>query len=795
MSGEASARSPIEALVSLALDLRWTWLRSADELWRRIDAPLWARTGNPWRVVTAAGDDRLRALLEDAGFRTLLDGVVMEREALDVRPRWFGAVPDHAALGRVAYFCMEFGLTAVLPIYAGGLGVLAGDHLKAACELGVPLVAVGLLYSRGYFGQRFERGAQREEYPTIQAATLPIERVVDTNGAPVGVSLPLPGRSVVLRAGLVRIGAVTLYLLDADDPANGPDDRGITGELYGGDADMRLRQELALGVGGWRLLRGLGLNPDICHLNEGHAALATIERAAEVCVERNWPFERALAATRAGNVFTTHTAVSAGFDRFDRALMEPYLSAYAAGGRVDPDTIWRLGAEPGGGPFNMAHLALHASGRVNGVSRLHGEVSRNLFGRLFGGWPTGDVPVTHVTNGVHVPTWESLEAARLHEDGVAAAGDDGLWSMRVAGRLRLVESVRDRAQVSFRPDALTLGWARRFASYKRPTLLLQDADRFVRLLSHPQRPVQIVVAGKAHPRDEDGKALLREWLAFAERPDVAGRVAVLADYDMNLAATIVQGVDAWHKTPRRPWEASGTSGMKVACNGGLNLSEPDGWWFEAFSSDVGWAFSAVGDERESDALYSLLESDVVPAFYARDDRGLPAAWLARVRASMTRLVPQFSAGRMVREYVERLYLPAAEDYRERSAQDGAVAAEIVAWSRALDECWAATWFKHVEIERVADGIDVEAVLHLALDPAFVAVELVARSPEGEVPERYSLGAGVAVDADSNTFVYRRHVDADGSAERFAVRVVPFHPHAHVPLEQANVLWEPRAVAE
>jgi starch phosphorylase len=650
----------LRPLNDLAVDLRWTWLHATDALWRWIDAGVWERTGNPQLVLRSASAERWATLAQDAGFRGLLDEIVAARAALDAGQRWFPPAGAGNGLRSIAYFCMEFGLTQVLPIYAGGLGVLAGDHLKAACELGVPIVAVGLLYSGGYFRQRFdETGAQREEHPLIDPDTLPLERVHGPDGAAVGVTIALPGRDVLLRAWRARIGQVSLYLLDANDVANAPEDRRITAELYGGDADMRLRQELALGVGGWRLLRALGYAPDVCHLNEGHAAFATVERAVEHAKERGLTFDAALDATRPGNVFTTHTAVSAGFDRFDKSLLAPYLIAYAQGTPLDPNAVWRLGEEPGGDTFNMAHLALHASALINAVSRLHGEVSRRLFARLFAGTAEGDVPISYITNGVHVPTWESSEARVVRDRGVTQTSDDELLALRAAGRGRLIETVRARAAGDFSPDALTLGWARRFATYKRPTLVLSDPDRLIRLLRNPDRPVQIVVAGKAHPRDEEGKALLREWVRFAQRPDVAGRVAVLEDYDMALAGTIVQGVDVWLNTPRRPWEASGTSGMKVACSGGLNVSELDGWWTEAYAPELGWAFSSVGDAEETGQLYGVLEADVVPAFYTREGGGRPEAWLRRMRASMSNLVPVYSADRMVRQYVEAMYLPAA----------------------------------------------------------------------------------------------------------------------------------------
>jgi starch phosphorylase len=807
----------LRALVPLAFDLRWASSHTTNDLWRRIDGPRWDATRNPWLVLQSAGRTRLEKLARDDAFVAALREAERERDALLDGPSWFRRAHPDAQLDAAAYFCMEFGLTASLPIYAGGLGILAGDHLKAACDLGVPLVAVGLLYFAGYFRQTVDDdGAQHELYPPIDPSWLPLQRVLDETGAWLGVPLPLPGRTVTLRAWRAQIGAVSLYLLDSNDVANEPDDRRITGELYGGGHEVRLRQELALGIGGWRLLRSLGIAPEVCHLNEGHAAFAIFERARDLAADARWPFERALTAARVGNVFTSHTPVAAGFDRFERELIEPYLAAYAEEARIDLDALWRIGHERGTTVFNMAHLAIHASGCVNGVSRLHGDVSRHLFARLFPRWPTAEIPVTHVTNGVHMPSWESPEAdalwsrargkerwrgeSRGAERVLESVADADLWAMRSANRARLVATIRKRGRRAFDPSSLTIGWARRFAAYKRPTMILHDADRLARLLGDPERPLQIVVAGKAHPRDEEGKALLREWAAFSRREGVGDRVVLLVDYDMALAESIVQGVDVWLNTPRHPWEASGTSGMKVLVNGGLNLSELDGWWAEAYAPDLGWTFAERrerpdGSHRhisESDALYELLESEVVPGFYRRDDFGLPRDWLTHVRRSMERLTARFSADRMVREYVTDLYVPASSAYRRRIAGGGALAAAITQWAETLDAHWHELRFERVEMEARRDGFEAEVVIHLgSVDPSAVKVELFAHPVDRDPPERIDMGSGSPRDDEPGTFVYKTRLVTVWPADHYTARVVPYHPDARVPLEQRRILWDER----
>jgi glycogen phosphorylase len=628
---------------------------------------------------------------------------------------------------------------------------------------------------------------------------------------------------------------VKLYLLDSNDAANYPAHRGITNELYGGGPKLRLKQELLLGIGGWRLLRALAVQPGVCHLNEGHAAFAVLERARSFMQEASQPFEVALAVTRAGNLFTTHTAVGAGFDRFSPALIEQYLGAYAqqklgislhdllALGRADPN-------DPSE-PFNMAYLAMRGSAAVNGVSRLHGKVSRQLFEPLFPRWPRDDVPVGSVTNGVHMPTWDSAAADALWTQhcgkerwlGTAAGlerdihrtAEASLWQLRNAARLSLIEFARDRltGQLTasgaapeaadavkhlFDPNALTLGFARRFATYKRPNLLLHDRTRLLRLLSDPQRPVQLIIAGKAHPADQKGQALIQEWIHFIRESAARPHVIFLADYDMRLTEQLVQGVDVWINTPRRPWEACGTSGMKVLVNGGLNLSELDGWWAEAYTPQVGWA---VGDGREhgddpawdaaeAEALYGLLEREVIPEFYARDSAGIPTAWIARVRESMAQLTPRFSTNRTVREYVELYYLPAAIAYQQRAATQGALGRQIVEWRRRVDQHWESLRFSTLRVATEAGHhqFEIEILLN-DLEPDEVRLELYAEGPDGSGATRQEMTWARALPGAARGGVYNATVADTRPAGDYTVRVIPRRTGAGIPLECNRILWQ------
>jgi len=838
-TSRTTASTPIENLDyrELALDLQWCWDHAAEEVWQRLEPELWELTHNPWVVLQTVSAARLKELETEPRFRKLVAELLSRQREARTPVCWFQHHHLVAPFSCVAYFSMEFGLSEALPIYSGGLGNVAGDQLKAACDLGVPLVGVGLLYQQGYFRQAIDpAGAQLEIYPHNDPGQLPIAPVRDLNGEWLRLHLEMPGYGVWLRVWQAEIGRVKLYLLDSNDPANLPVHRGVTSELYGGGPELRLEQEIVLGIGGWRLLHELGLQPEVCHLNEGHAAFAVLERARTFMEETNRPFAVALAATRAGNLFTTHTPVDAGFDRFSPALMHQYLQNYAETRlRIsfeDLMTLGRFNPDDPGEPFNMAYLAIRGSGAVNGVSRLHGAVSRRIFQPLFPRWPECEVPVGHVTNGVHTPTWDSAEADSLWTaacgperwregeagatERIRALSDATLWTLRAKNRRGLVDYARKRMarQLSasgaeaeavanvrhvFDPDALTLGFARRFATYKRPKLLLHDPERLMRILTDPRRPVQLVLAGKAHPKDEAGKAMVQEWVRFVRRADVRLHAIFLADYDLLLAEQLVRGVDVWINTPRRPWEASGTSGMKVLVNGGLNLSELDGWWAEAYSPEVGWALGdghehgddPAWDACEAEALYDLLEHQVAPEFYARDASGIPVAWVARVRESMARLTPQFSAARMLRDYVERYYVPAAVGYGERAADRGAVGEQLIEWQRTLAERWGGIHFGHFEVERVGDHCVFRVQVSLnEVEPDSVEVELFAEPRALEAgAERIAMIRKEALVGAANGFVYEARLAVSRPANDYTPRVIPHHPAALVPLEAAQILWK------
>ena len=830
-----SAVEGFDSLAELALDLRWSWSHYADEVWRQLAPELWESTHNPWAVLQTVSRDHLKGMLADSAFRQRVEGLVRaKREAMEA-PAWFQQSHPQAPLACVAYFSLEFMLSEALPIYSGGLGNVAGDQLKAASDLGVPVVGVGLLYQQGYFRQVIGKdGAQQALFPYNDPGQLPILPLRQPNGEWLRLEIALPGYSVWLRTWQVQVGKAKLYLLDTNDLANLPAHRGITSELYGGGPELRLEQELLLGIGGWRLLVALGLQPEVCHLNEGHAAFAVLERARSFMLETGQPFPAALAATRAGNLFTTHTAVAAGFDRFPPGLIEQYLRGYAekklgitlhellALGRQNPNDSSES--------FNMAYLAIHGSGAVNGVSRLHGQVSRHLFEPLFPHWPAEEVPVGHVTNGVHVPSWDSAAADDLWTEGcgkgrwlgptenlgedIRRVSDAKLWHFRTAASKSLIHYARQRltrhylaagappevveaAGHLFDPNALTLGFARRFATYKRPNLLLHDPDRLLRLLSNPQRPVQLFIAGKAHPADAAGQALIQKWIHFIRQPAARPHAIFFSDYDMLLTEHLVQGVDVWLNTPRRPWEASGTSGMKVLVNGGLNLSELDGWWAEAYTPEVGWALGdgqehgddPAWDAAEAAALYDRLEREVIPEFYARDEQGVPTAWVARMRESMARLTPRFSANRTVREYTEQHYLPAAAAYRRRAADKGAGAAQLVEWRRSLEHHWATLRFGEVKVETKGNQHLFDVQIYLGeLDPAAVRVELYADGGGGS-PERHALERVRQLAGASGGYVYSAAVPAARPAADYTARVVPHREGVAVPLEAARILWQ------
>ena len=825
----------MDDLIELALDLRWSWDHGADDIWRLLSPELWDLTRNPWVILQTIASERLKEMCAEASFCARVKQLAQDLRTSRSAAAWFQKAQPQAPLTTVAYFSLEFMLGEALPIYSGGLGNVAGDQLKAASDLGVPVVGIGLLYQEGYFRQAIVAdGSQLALYPINDPGQLQIRPARDASGEWVRMQMQLPAYTIWVRAWQAQVGRMKLYLLDLNDPANPPIVRGITNELYGGGVEMRIAQELVLGLGGWWLLRRLGLTPEVCHLNEGHAAFAILERAADFRRETGQPFEVALQVTRAGNLFTTHTPVAAGFDRFPHDLVRQHLGNYAenqlgisfhdlmALGRQNPDDDQE--------PFNMAYLAIRGSGAVNGVSQLHGEVSRSIFQPLFPRWPVDEVPIGHVTNGIHVPTWDSQAADELWtgycgkerwlgetsqvEEAIRRVSDQELWAMRQVSRQGLVNQTRPRyakqlaasgaspeeiAQAGqiLNPEALTLGFARRFATYKRPTLLLHDPERLIRLLTDPQRPVQLLTAGKAHPADKAGQEMIRQWVQFTRRPEVQGRVVFLSDYDMLLTEQLVGGVDVWVNNPRRPWEACGTSGMKVLVNGGLNLSELDGWWAEAYQPQVGWALGdgqehggdPDWDAAEAIALYSILENEVIPTFYTRNADGLPTGWLAKMRESMASLTARFSANRVIRQYTNEYYLPRAAAYEARSQNQGALGVRLANWREMLEKEWNSLSFGGMQIE-TRDGqhyFRLEVIFG-GVDPQAVQVELYADGPGDHA--RQPMARGDKLPDREGGYLFTAQVPATRPASDFTPRLIPYFSGVAVPLEIPLILWYP-----
>ncbi len=830
---------PIEltALKDIALDLRWTWCHEADALWMKIDSEGWSRTRNPLWILQEASAVRMRELAADTSFVNDLKAISTARKNYIETENWFQTTYPDAKLGGVAFFSLEFGLGEALPLYAGGLGVLAGDFLKTASDLGVPIIGVGLLYQTGYFHQRIDAsGRQIETYPYNDPTWLPIQPAVDNAGTWLRILIELPGRTLHLRVWQATIGRTRLYLLDSNDPSNSPVDRGITAKLYDNAAETRLVQEIVLGVGGWRAIRACAPAAEICHLNEGHAAFLILERAAEAMRESGLSFQEALWAMRAGNIFTTHTSVAAGFDIFPARLIGKYLSSLygflpgETDGQADIFTLGSRDREDSEEPFNMAYLAARGSLLSFGVSRRHGQVSRQIFQPLFARWPAAEVPVGHITNGIHIPTWDSEDSDRIWTaacgkerwrclpDNLSAAiealPDEALWQMRAAGRERLVKEVRTRlrrhlgerglgqdtveaANRVLDPNILTLGVARRFTGYKRLDLLLRDPARLARLLNDPTLPVQLVIAGKAHPGDQKGKDVIQEWVWLAQRPEFRQRLVFLEDYDLTLAQELVQGVDVWINTPRRPWEACGTSGMKILVNGGLNLSELDGWWEEAFSPDVGWAIGGATasespnvDAIEALDLYTAIEQSIVPEFYDRDPLGIPHQWLARVRRSMAVLTPSYSSNRMVRDYVTQAYLPAAQCYADRAKDGGLIAKELQVWASRLSRCWSNLHIGAPSRSRADDCWTVSAPIYFGeMRQDDIRVELYADPIDGEAANIVAMVRGDVIPGAANGNIYSAQVAASRPVTDYTIRAIPSRQGVSIPAELPLILWQ------
>ncbi|PCJ87417.1 MAG: alpha-glucan phosphorylase [Thiotrichaceae bacterium] len=828
----------LEALTDLALDLRWTWSHGADVLWKMLDEEGWERTKNPWILLQNLSQQRLQQLADNAPFCQELNRLTEERAAYQTEQGWYGEAQANFDIGRVAYFSMEFGLGEALPIYAGGLGILAGDYLKTASDLGLPAIGVGLLYQEGYFRQMIDAdGKQLAIYPYNEPSTLPIQPARMASGKWLHIPLNLPGRKLMLRVWQVNVGRVKLYLLDSNDPLNSPRDRGITSKLYGGGKELRFLQEMVLGIGGWRLLEAIGDKISVCHLNEGHAAFVILERARHCMEQTSLSFDEALWMTRAGNVFTTHTPVEAGFDTFPAQFIDKYFPMFhdfLTRTGLSLQQLLALGrknADDNNEAFNMAYLAMRGCARSNAVSRLHGKVSQHLFSPLYPHWPIAEVPVSHVTNGVHVPSWDSPWADQLWTEtcgkqrwlggteslhhAIESIDDATLWKLRANEREDLIHYARQRLALQLGqvgaspeqvdsavqvldPNALTLGFARRFATYKRPNLLLHDKARLSRILTDSNKPVQLIIAGKAHPNDIEGQRMIQEWIAFVKQPDIKGHVVFLEDYDIALAQHLVQGIDVWINTPRRPWEACGTSGMKVLANGGLNLSELDGWWAEACTCDVGWSIGdgkehggdPDWDANETEQLYQRLENEIIPLFYTRDAQGLPRDWLTLIRNSMKTLAPQFSSNRMVREYVEQLYHPAATDYKNRHANHAQLTKQLHHWYNDLRLHWHQIHFGNIDTQKTDDGWSFQVQVYLGeILPDQVRVELYAEGIGNEPPLVITCHCEKEITGAIHGYSYLADIETTRPAIDYTVRVIPYHDEAQIPAEANLIIWQ------
>ncbi|TBW59515.1 alpha-glucan family phosphorylase [Marinobacter halodurans] len=813
---------PLSPLAALALDLQWTWHHSGDAIWRTMDPALWHSTRNAWLVLHSISDEHLEQLAGDAEFLALVQQQLDEYAAQQAQKTWFETEYRGTPFGTVAFFSMEFGITESLPIYSGGLGVLAGDLLKSAHDLGVPVVAVGLFYQQGYFHQSItSTGRQLEFFPYNDPSMLPLSPLRDDAGQWIHITVEFPGRPVRLRAWQATVGRCRLLLLDSNDPRNDPGDRGITSELYGGDDEKRLEQELLLGIGGWRLLEAAGFEASVCHMNEGHTGFAALERLRRYREVHQTSFEAARVATRIGNIFTTHTPLPAGFDRFPVDLVRKYLSGLTEPLGLSLDDLIRLGqpAQGSDGIFNMAFLSLRLAGAVTCVSKLHQTVSREILRPVFPRWPDDEVPILAITNGVHTPSWDSPEADDLWtrqcgkhrwchtmvglDEAIQTVDDHALWQLRVKNRSRLLTFVRERLRQQggrqgasmdtgdrLEDDVLTLGFARRFTAYKRPDLLLTDPDRFAAMLSQPTRPVQLILSGKAHPKDIDGKERLARWHAFMQREDVAGRVIFLEDYDLRIAEMMVQGVDVWINTPRTSWEACGTSGMKVLVNGGLNLSQLDGWWAEAWSPEVGWGIGAehiADDALDAEALYTCLENDAIPRFYDQDMEGLPRQWLATMRASMATLTAEYSANRMLREYVFLCYERAGRRLAELNRVG---VAEVAGWLEGLTRQWPSIRFGNLAINEGPAGDRFVVQVHLGLmSPDWVQVELYAHADDGG-SITCTMERSAELVGSVGAYNYVCDVPSVRPVNDFTPRIVPRDPHGvlEAPLEVGLILW-------
>ena len=833
-------------LKELAYNIWWTWNPEAINLFRRMDENLWESSNhNPVLLLGRISQDRLNDLANDNSFLEFLDRVYIDFKLYMSAETWYAHNYGEPEAPFIAYFSMEFGLAECLAMYSGGLGVLSGDHMKSSSDLGIPLVGIGLLYQQGYFEQYLNiDGWQQERYPINDFYTMPIQKVMGPDDAPLVFSLRIADRHVFVKVWKCLIGRVTLYLLDTNIPENSPEDQAITDQLYGGNTETRIQQEFVLGIGGVRALSLMGIRPLVCHINEGHAAFLSLERIRLLMKDTGLSFREARVATGGGNLFTTHTPVPAGFDLFDAELMKKYFQHYVEGLGMDMDDLLRMGRRPNPkptDPFNMAIMALSNATFTNGVSKLHAQVTRTMAVDGFPGIPEDEIPIQHITNGIHLRSWISHDMAELLDrylgsnwinypvmaetwEKVNRIPGTELWRTHERRRERLVSFARHRlkrqlvgrgasseeihrAEEVLNPEALTIGFARRFATYKRATLLLEDPDRFVRLLTDPQRPVQLIFAGKAHPHDEAGKEFIKQIVHFARHERLRDRIVFLENYNLSVSHYLVQGVDVWLNSPRRPMEASGTSGMKVSANGGINLSVLDGWWDEGYTPEVGWAIGKgevysdpkYQDAVESNALYDLLEKDIVPLFYSRGRDQLPRGWISKMKASMSALTPVFNTDRMVRQYNDNYYMVAKNHFERLSADGFKLTKALTDWKLSVLRHWKEVAIESVEADvghssslKVGQTLTVSTTIHLGtLVPNDVLVEMFV----GPLDDKRQIknGSSVLMDVsetlETGRFVYTGHFVCKASGlHGVGVRLIPHHEDLASKYEMAMILW-------
>ncbi len=835
---------PLARLRDLAYNLWWVWHADALALFRRLEPDLWSDVGqNPVRFLAHLPQKRLDQASKDKAYLVHMQRVLETFDTYMTRETWFSKEFPNLVSSRVAYFSMEFGIHESLPVYSGGLGILAGDHLKSASDLGVPLVGVGLMYRQGYFHQRLTTdGWQIEEYPSVDFYQMPVTQVRKEDGSAITITLRVGKRDVTAQIWRAQVGRVSLFLLDTDLKQNDPRDREITQRLYGGMEEMRIRQEILLGIGGLRALDAMGLRPDVYHLNEGHAAFLTIEHIRQHMQEDGLDFGEAREATTPAQVFTTHTPIPAGIDQFKNDLLEDYIAPYLPSIRLSLPEFAALGKKDAADSselFSMAVLALRLAAISNGVSALHGHVSREMWHTVWPGAPRDEVPITSITNGIHTPTWISPEMADLLDRYLGVAWqdspvdhdvwrriheipDDELWRVHERRRMALITFCRQRLRAQLRrrgappaevkaadecldPEALTIGFARRFVPYKRGGLILRDPQRLLKILRDQNRPVQIIFSGKAHPRDDSGKEIIKQIIAHLSRPEYRRHIVFLEDYDMTIARALVQGCDVWLNNPVKPREASGTSGMKVAPNGGLNMSVLDGWWPEAYDGENGWAIdegrvyddSAYRDHSEGEAVYDLLEKEIIPLFFDRGPDGLPREWVAKMKASMRTVCPMFNTNRMLQEYAARMYVPAAERAKRLRASGFAAAKALSHWKRDLARGWSSIHVEAVEANDSAEvpvgsRVNVRVQVQLGkVRPDDVAVELYHGrvDAQGQLVEGSSVQLDCNQDLSNGAYVYNGEIPCLRSGQHgYAIRIVPRHVDLLHRYDTGLILW-------